>query len=103
MLKRVIRPQDVTPIIPQTRLKKLGARFDIGLGMWYNDNKLSNYQLRERMIMTDRKQVVTRIPDDLHRKVKIKSAKTGKTITEVVKEKLEEWVEDDLPPEGEGD
>ena len=48
--------------------------------------------------MADRKQVVTRIPDDLHRKVKIKSAKTGKTITEVVKEKLEEWVRDDPPP-----
>ena len=71
--------------------------------MWYNDDsKLPNYQLR-REIMAERKQVVTRIPDDLHRKVKIKSAKTGKTITEVVKEKLEEWVEDDLPPEGEED
>jgi len=32
--------------IPQTRLKKLGARFDIGLEMWYNDSKLSSYQLR---------------------------------------------------------
>jgi hypothetical protein len=46
----------------------------------------------------DRKQVVTRIPGDLHRKVKIKSAKTGKTITEVVRERLEEWVRDDPPP-----
>jgi len=55
------------------------------------------------MIMADKKQIVTRVPSDLHRKVKIKSAKTGKTITEVVKEKLEEWVEDDLPQEGEED
>jgi len=54
-------------------------------------------------MMADKKQVVTRIPDDLHRKVKIKSAETGKTITEVVKEKLEEWVEDDPPPEDEED
>ncbi len=53
--------------------------------------------------MDDRKQVVTRISDDLHRKVKIKSAETGKTITEVIKEKLEEWVRDDSPPADEGD
>ena len=53
--------------------------------------------------MDDRKQVVTRIPDDLHRKVKIKSAETGKTITEVIKEKLEEWVEDDSAPEDDED
>ena len=49
-------------------------------------------------IMADSKQVVTRISEDLHRKVKIKSAKTGKTITEVVKEQLEQWVENDPPP-----
>ena len=54
-------------------------------------------------IMADRKQVVTRISDDLHRKVKIKSAETGKTITEVIKESLEEWVQDDPPPADEGD
>jgi predicted DNA-binding protein len=54
-------------------------------------------------IMADSKQVVTRIPEDLHRKVKIKSAETGKTITEVVKEKLEEWVEDDSAPEDDED
>ena len=53
--------------------------------------------------MADQKQIVTRVPDDLHRKVKIKSAETGKTITEVVREKLEEWVENDLPPGDEGD
>ena len=53
--------------------------------------------------MADKKQIVTRVPDDLHRKVKIKSAKTGKTITEVVKEKLEQWVENDPPPEGKED
>ena len=53
--------------------------------------------------MADRNQVVTRIPDDLHRKVKIKSARTGKTITEVVKEKLEEWVKDDPRPQDKED
>jgi gas vesicle protein len=71
--------------------------------MWYNDSKLSSYQLRGRIIMADRKQVVTRIPGDLHRKVKIKSAETGKTITEVIKESLEEWVEDDSAPEDDED
>jgi len=60
-------------------------------------SRLPNYQLR-REKMAERKQVVTRIPYDLHRKVKIKSAKTGKTITEVVKEQLEQWVENDPPP-----
>jgi hypothetical protein len=78
-------------------LKKLGARFDIVMGMWYNDSKRSNYQARGEK-MDDRKQVVTRISHDLHRKVKIKSAETGKTITEVIKERLEEWVQDDPPP-----
>ena len=53
--------------------------------------------------MADSKQVVTRISEDLHRKVKIKSAETGKTITEVIKEKLEEWVEDDSALEDEED
>jgi gas vesicle protein len=71
--------------------------------MWYNGSKLPNYQLGGRMIMADRKQVVTRIPGDLHRKVKIKSAETGKTITEVIKERLEEWVEDDPRPEDKED
>jgi predicted DNA-binding protein len=67
---------------------------------------IASYQTtnsRGREMMADKKQVVTRIPDDLHRKVKIKSAKTGKTITEIIKEGLEEWVEDDLPPEDEED
>ena len=53
--------------------------------------------------MDDTKQVVTRISDDLHRKVRIKSAKTGKTITEVIKESLEEWVQDDPPPRDDED
>lgn len=49
--------------------------------------------------MADIKQVSTRIPSELHRKVRIKAIETGKTISEIIKEKLEEWVED--PPQEE--
>jgi predicted DNA-binding protein len=44
--------------------------------------------------MMDVKQVSTRISSDLHRKVRIKAIKTGKTVSEVIREKLEEWVSD---------
>jgi len=43
--------------------------------------------------MDEIKQVSTRIPLDLYIKVKIKAARTGKTMTEVIRERLEEWVE----------
>ena len=42
--------------------------------------------------MAGRKQVVTRIPAALHRKVKVKAAEEGLTITAVIKKLLEEWV-----------
>lgn len=45
--------------------------------------------------MADTTQVTTRIPKDLHRKVKIKSAQTGKPITKIIEKKLKEWVDDD--------
>jgi len=47
--------------------------------------------------MTDRQQITTRIPKDLHRKVRVKAAQTGQTVTEVIKQKLEEWVREDDP------
>jgi len=47
----------------------------------------------ERENMTEIKQVSTRIPLDLYRKVKIKAARTGKTMTEIIRKRLEEWVE----------
>jgi len=41
-----------------------------------------------------------RLPEDLHRRVKAKAALQDTTITAVVKEYLEKWVEED-PPEAE--
>ena len=41
-----------------------------------------------------------RLPEDLHRRVKAKAALQDTTITAVVREYLERWVEED-PPETE--
>ena len=41
-----------------------------------------------------------RLPEDLHRRVKAKAALLDTTITAVVKEYLEKWVEEN-PPEAE--
>ena len=47
--------------------------------------------------MSEHKMTV-RIPEELHRRVKAKAALQGTTITSVVKDLLERWVEQD-PPE----
>jgi hypothetical protein len=47
--------------------------------------------------MSGHKTTIT-IPEDLHRRVKAKAALQGTTITAVLKELLERWVEED-PPE----
>ena len=39
-----------------------------------------------------------RLPEELHRRVKAKAALQGTTITAIVREYLEKWVEED-PPE----
>jgi predicted DNA-binding protein len=41
-----------------------------------------------------------RLPEDLHRRVKAKAALQDTTVTAVVREYLEKWVEED-PPEAE--
>ena len=47
----------------------------------------------------DKQQITTiRLPEDLHRRVKAKAALQRTTITAVVREFLERWVEED-PPE----
>ena len=43
--------------------------------------------------MKDRKTTI-RLPENLHRRVKAKAALLGTTITAVVQEYLERWVED---------
>lgn len=47
--------------------------------------------------MEERKTTI-RLPEDLHRRVKAKAALQGTTITAIVREYLERWVEED-PPE----
>ena len=41
------------------------------------------------------KQINARIPDELHRAIKMKAAKEGKTMTEVFVTLLQEWIEED--------
>jgi predicted DNA-binding protein len=50
--------------------------------------------------MEERKTTI-RLPETLHRRVKAKAALQGTTITAIVKEYLERWVEQDLPKEPE--
>jgi predicted DNA-binding protein len=46
--------------------------------------------------MEERKTTI-RLPEELHRRVKAKAALQGTTITAVVREYLERWVEQELP------
>lgn len=46
----------------------------------------------------EERKTTIRLPEELHRRVKAKAALQGTTITAVVKEYLERWVEKD-PPE----
>ena len=41
-----------------------------------------------------KKPIVARVNDSLHRAVKMRAAEEGKTMTEIVKELLEKWVEE---------
>ena len=50
--------------------------------------------------MEERKTTI-RLPERLHRRVKAKAALQGTTITAVVREYLEWWVEEELPEEPE--
>ena len=45
--------------------------------------------------MTKVKRITVNVPEDLHHKVKVKSALVGKPISDVVREYLAQWVEDD--------
>ena len=46
------------------------------------------------MRLSEHKTTIT-LPEELHRRVKAKAALQGTTITAVLKELLEKWVEDD--------
>ena len=58
---------------------------------------MSKYQDITQVEM-DKQTTTIRLPEDLHRRVKAKVALQGTTITAVVREFLERWVEED-PPE----
>lgn len=43
------------------------------------------------------KRITVRVPESLHRKVKAKAALIGKSVSDVLREYLEAWVEEDPP------
>jgi predicted DNA-binding protein len=42
----------------------------------------------------EEKRVAARLPAELHRQAKIKAAKTGRPVSEVIREALEKWIKD---------
>jgi predicted HicB family RNase H-like nuclease len=50
------------------------------------------------------KRITVRVPDSLHRKVKAKAALAGKSVSDILREYLEEWAGDvKLPARSRGD
>ena len=43
------------------------------------------------------KRITIKVSDTLHRKVKVKAALLGKSVSDVLREYLETWVEEPLP------
>jgi len=43
------------------------------------------------------KRITIKVSETLHRKVKVKAAMIGKSISDILREYLEEWVEEPLP------
>jgi len=50
-------------------------------------------------LLVDKKRVNVVLPEELHRKAKVKAALTGKSMAEVMREALEKWVGGDPPGE----
>ena len=48
------------------------------------------------------KRITVKVPASLHHKVKVKAAIEGKTVSDVLRQYLIEWVKDD-PPKDEGE
>ena len=42
------------------------------------------------------KRITVRVPESLHRKIKAKAALSGKSVSDVLREYLETWVEEPL-------
>ncbi len=51
-------------------------------------------------VVEQEKRITVRVPDSLHRKVKAKSALVGKSVSDVLREYLTQWVEEDTPKGG---
>lgn len=43
------------------------------------------------------KRITVKVSEDLHRKVKVKAAMVGKSISDILREYLETWLEEPLP------
>ncbi len=43
------------------------------------------------------KRITVKVPETLHRRVKVKAAMLGKSISDVLREYLEAWIEEPLP------
>jgi predicted HicB family RNase H-like nuclease len=43
------------------------------------------------------KRITVKVTETLHRKVKVKAAMVGKSISDILREYLEAWVEEPLP------
>jgi predicted DNA binding CopG/RHH family protein len=69
-------------------------------GIIWQDSDLGTQGDIKKAVMDDRKTTI-RLSENLHRRVKAKAALLGTTITAVVREYLERWVEEDLPEEPE--
>jgi len=56
---------------------------------------LANLQILSYHIsmITNKKQLIARIPADLHKRAKILSAQTGEPLTQVVERLIREWTE----------
>ena len=49
------------------------------------------------------KRITIKVPESLHRKVKAKAALLGRTVTDVLREYLEAWIEEASPELGQRD
>jgi len=45
------------------------------------------------------RKIIAQVPESLYRAAKVKAAKTGRPVSEVIREALREWTKDDDPPE----
>ena len=47
--------------------------------------------------MPEERRVMVRVPEELHKAVRVKAAELGRPISEIVRQFLRDWVSGDLP------